>query len=200
MTTLCQIADVKTYLGITNATEDANLTALIAAASAWIENYCNRVFSQATYTETRNGNNARGIYLYQSPITAVSSVTVDGVSIPAAASSRNFGFVFDDETVYIQPGIFIAPIVVSGPFGLPDRFERGVQNVTVTYTAGYAVIPADLVQACVELVVWKRAKASRLDKTSETLGTQQTQAYAKDAVPPSVIAALNSYRLTMVPP
>jgi len=192
--TLCALQDVKTYLAITSASEDDVLTALIAAASGDIGNYCNRTFEQATYTETRNGNGADRMGVRQSPIVSVQSVSVDGLAVPAAPDAVSDGYVFSDTAIYIRN---------RGRHGFPSApwcFARGVQNVALAYTAGYATIPADLNQACVELVAWKRAKRQRIDKTSETLGNQQTQAYKLDGMPPSVIAAINSYRLPMIPP
>lgn len=190
---LCTLQDVKTYFAITSASEDDLLNALIAAASADIENYCNRTFAQAAYTETRNGNGANAMAARQYPIVSVQGVTVDGYAVPAAADAVSSGFVFSDTAIYIRnSGRGRAP-------GCGWSFARGVQNVTLQYTAGYATIPADLVQACVELVGWKRAKRQRIDKTSETLGNQQTQAFKLDGMPPSVIAAINTYRNTMLP-
>lgn len=194
--TLCALQDVKTYLGITSASEDAMLTALVSAASTQIENYCNRIFAQASYTETRNGNDAGAIFVRQFPIVSVQSVVVSGLVVPAATDTTSFGYTFDEERIYIRRDRWDAPARVSG---YPVRFERGVQNVVLQYTAGYATIPADLVQACVELVGWKRAKRERLDKTSETLGNQQTQAFKLDGMPPSVINALENYRMSLLP-
>lgn len=195
MSLLCSLADVKTYFNITTSSEDAVLTALIAAASANIEQYCNRTFAQATYAETRNGNGADSIFVRQSPIVSVQSVLVNGLAVPAAADAQHDGFVFDGERIYIR-----SRSRYPSPSGVVWRFERGVQNVQLAYTAGYATIPADLNQACVEFVGWKRAKRSRIDKKNETLGTQQTQGYDLSAAPASVLAAINSYRLPMIPP
>lgn len=178
--TLCALADVKTYLGITDTNSDAVLSALVANASAMIESFCNRVFAQASYTETRNGNDNYRLFLAHGPVTAVSSVSIDGVAIAPAASPVNAGFVFDDLMVYIRPG------------GYPCSFTRGVQNVVISYTAGFATIPADVAQACVELVASKYAKRNRIDKMSETLGTQQTQAYSLADMPASVKTALTN--------
>lgn len=180
MSQLCALADVKTYLGVTTTNTDAALTALITNVSAAIENYCNRTFAQATYTDTYNGNGRPSLYLREGPVTAVSAVTVDGVSVPAAASATASGYVFDDSMLYLRAGC-------------PDRFNRGVQNVTVSYTAGYSAIPQDVNQACVEWVAFKFAKRSRIDEKSQTLGTAQTQAYDLSDMPASVKSALSSY-------
>ncbi len=179
---LCALADVKTYLGITETTTDAVLTALIANASTLIESYCNRVFLTATYTETRNGGGGPKLLLLNAPITAVSSVTVEGYAVPAAPDAISPGYLFDQQVLYIRPG------------GNPCEFNRGIQNVTVSYTAGFATVPPDVNQACVELIASKYAKRNRIDKKSETLGTAQTIGFDLSDMPLSVKTALSSYR------
>src|SRR5690348_16067593 len=123
--TLCALQDVKTFLMITDANSDDVLNALIANVSTLIETYCNRTFAQATYTETRNGGCGAKLFLKNGPVTNVASVTVNGLSVPPAPNALSPGFVWDDSTVYIRSG------------GYPSEFYKGVQNVTVVYTAGY---------------------------------------------------------------
>jgi hypothetical protein len=175
---LCALGDVKTYLGITTTAMDAVLSALITNASAFIESYCNRVFALSSYTESYNGTGGDRLYSWRAPIVSVASLSVDGIAIQAAPNTQSPGFVFDDDLIYLRGA----------------RFCKGVQNVTVSYTAGFAAIPADVNQACIELVALKYAKRDRIDKSSETLGTQQTQAYAMADMPAQVKTALNNYR------
>ena len=40
------------------------------------------------------------------------------------------------------------------------RFQAGVQNIKITYSGGYAVIPADLEQAAIEMVWAAREKGA----------------------------------------
>lgn len=181
MSQLCALADVKSYLGITDSNSDAVLTTLISNASTAIESYCNRVFAQATYTETRNGGCGPKLYLMNGPVTAVTSVTVNGQSVPPAPDAVSYGFVFDSSIVYIRPG------------GYPGEFYKGIQNVTVVYTAGYATTPPDVNQACVLWVAAIFAKRSRIDKKSETLGQQQTQSYDTGPMPAITKQMLSSY-------
>ncbi len=188
MSQLCALADVTGYLGITNTNQDALITTLITNASAMIESYCNRIFASASYTETRNGTGGFRMYAAQAPITAVSSVTVDGVAIPAAPSggAPGYGYVFDADLIYIRTGASYS--------GTPTLFTKGVQNVVLSYTAGFATIPADINQACVELIADKLAKQARIDKKSETLGSQQTVSFDLSAMPPRVVTALAQWR------
>lgn len=179
---LCALADVKTYLGITDTNSDAVLTALVASASAMIESYCNRVFLSASYTETRNGTGGAKLLLLNAPVTAVSSLTVDGYAVPPAPDAISPGYLFDQQVLYIRPGAY------------PGEFVRGIQNITVTYVAGYATVPPDVNQACVELIASKYAKRLRIDKKSETLGTAQTIGFDLSDMPLSVKTALGAYR------
>lgn len=142
MADLVTLAYVKTYMGITDTSLDALLSALISAASAYAVNACGRDFTLQTYTdEPYNGTGGSMLMLAQTPIVSVAAVKVDGVSVPAATSSTP-GFKFDKDTVYI---------IGCGIGG----FAAGLQNVYITYNAGYSMIPADLQIAVTELVVKK---------------------------------------------
>jgi hypothetical protein len=174
---LCQLTDVQTYLGDSASSSAVALDALIENASAFIEQYCNRTFALANYTETRNGNGGNRLFLLNGPVVSVTAVSVNGQTIAAAPSVMANGWVNDDSMVYLRGGCF----------------TRGFQNVTVAYSAGFATIPADVAQACIELVAEKFAKRNRIDKVSETLGTQQTQAYIQADMPARVKTALQPY-------
>lgn len=190
MSQLCQLSDVQAYLGDSASSSSAVLDTLIANASGMIEQYCNRTFALADYTETRNGRNTETLYLRQQPIVSVASLKINGIAVQASPDTRTYGYVFDDQQLYIRGA--------SGSYGQQDRFVRGVQNIVVQYSAGFATIPDDVAQACIELVADKFAKRNRIDKSSETLGTQQTQAYVMSDMPARVKAALASYRVPMV--
>jgi len=179
---LCQLSDVKTYLGITDSNSDAVLNALAANVSAAVEAYCNRTFASASYTETRNGGCGPKMFLMNGPVTAVASVAVGGQSVPPAPDAASGGYVFDSNVVYIRPG-------GSGP----QEFHKGIQNVVVQYTAGYASVPPDVSQACVLWIAAIFAKRTRIDKRSETLGQQQTQAYDLSDMPATTKRMLSSY-------
>ena len=152
---LTTLADVETYLGLSAGNSDeARLSALITACSTAFASYCGRQFASAGYTETRNGSGGASLWLKQSPITAVSSVMINGDVIPSGGGWNGGvqvpGFSFDDNFVYL--------------FGY--RFWKGQQNVQVAYTAGYAAIPADLAQACVEQVSFRYKEIKDLGRRS----------------------------------
>lgn len=182
MSDLCQLADVKSYLGISDTNSDTVLSALISQVSAGIESYCNRTFASQSYTERRNGGCGSKLYLMNGPVTAVASLTVNGQAVSAAPDDVSGGYVFDSSVLYIRPG-------GSGP----QEFYKGVQNVTVTYTAGFTTIPLDVVHAAIAWVASLFAKRNRVDKKSETLGPQQTIGYDLSDMPAQTKRLLSSY-------
>lgn len=196
---LCQLADVKNYLGTTTAATDAVLTSLAGNASAFIERYCNRVFEQASYTEARNGNGADAIYLRNTPIVSVQSVSVDGTSIPAAPDTVSYGYIFDTHKVYLRGDARVNPITPGIFAGYPPRFQRGIQNIVIAYTAGFAAIPVDVTQACIELVASKFAKRDRIDTKNAVLAGQ-TVGYDLSDMPASVKTTLAQWIVPMVAP
>lgn len=149
---------VKTYLAITGSTMDAWLSQAITAASRFAMNYCSRNFLSQSYNKTFNGTGGMWMVLGQEPITAVASVVIDGVTMPQNVAPSQVGWVFDDTAVYFKGGCY--------------RFERGVQNVTIAFTAGWAdvsAVPEDLQQAIAELVGLKYKRRDNLDVASKGL-------------------------------
>lgn len=170
------LAQVKEWLGITGAADDALLTRMLDAATASMERYMARTILSASYTETRSGTGGNALTLRNRPISAVSSVTVNGTAW-AASDGRSTGYVFDGETL----------------FAIGNIFARASQNVVVTYTAGYATVPADLEQACIELVGAKYKERDRIGIQSKGLAGESISYIVKE-FPDSVMAAMAQYR------
>lgn len=173
---LCAIADVKEFASITTGNDDALLTSLITNASALVNSLTNRNLMSASYTERFNGRGGSRQGLSNYPVTAVASVTVDGVSIPAATGQTDSGFLFDEHLVYLRGYVFC----------------RGVQNVEITYTGGLESVPADLAQACIEIVATKYKRRTNLEVSGKTLNGE-TISFTQSDVPPSAKAVLANY-------
>src|SRR4051794_17929667 len=94
MTTL---VSVKRELGLAEEGEDLLLADLIAQASSAIEAECRRRFVREGVVETAIGRGRALLMLTLTPIVAVESVMVDGVTLDAAAwqvISPDAGLVF----------------------------------------------------------------------------------------------------------
>lgn len=184
MTQYTTLADVRAWLtGIqpSQTTDDVLLTSLIARASAFIDSYIGRGIISADYTETLNGNDSDSMFVKNFPITAVSSVTVDLYTYSPSNTPLGFGYTFDSNRVYLRGG----------------RFCRGSQNVVISYTGGYAQVPADIQQAAIELVVFKYKSRNHVGMASHSQDRVVVDHFIQSEVPPEVQCILDRYRRTM---
>lgn len=198
-TDLTDLNTVKGWLGITKDNDDAILQMLISSESQGVADWCSRTFIQQTYTEVRNGLGRNSLHLRNAPITAVTSVTVDTVAVPAAPDSVSFGWVFDDTTVYMQgyQGRGLGGWMGEG-IAINMVFNKGIKNISIVYQAGYITpgmvakalptvivptLPVSIVQAACEIVGLRYKEKDRIGITSQgmpsagTMSTFMTKAY-----------------------
>jgi Phage gp6-like head-tail connector protein len=135
---LVSLADLKSWLGITATDDDVLLARLITQISRAIFNVIDRpAILPSAYTETYDGGNDASIMLRQWPVTGVTSCVVDGVAIPpspplVAGASAQIGYVLDTSD-RAPPGA-MQRLSLRG-----FLFTCGVQNVTISYRAGYQI-------------------------------------------------------------
>lgn len=181
---LTTLADVKAWLQTGGnafpSTDDALLGRLITAASHFIVSWLGRPIAPADYIERRDGGGGRRLQFGCFPVSAVLSLTIDEVVVPAAADSWAAGYTFSP-----------TQLVVRG-----YRFSRRAQNVVVTYTAGFAATPADIAQACLELVTLKYRERTRIGEVSKRLADGATVAFSQKDIADPTKLALQQYRLT----
>lgn len=100
MADLIRLTDVKTWLGLDNSNSDALLRLLIGQVSAGIQNYTSRQsFVPTDYTELLRTGMTNKVQLRQWPVISVSSVSVNGQSIPASSGYNNAGWYLSDMDV-----------------------------------------------------------------------------------------------------
>lgn len=122
------------YLTDAGLAAPTDLAAIITGASVSMQSYASRVFGSQAYSVTLNGQGGDRVSLPNTPITAVTALSIDGVAVPASSGPTKAGYVFSDTQVLLRG----------------YRFCRGVQNVALSYTAGFATIPMDIQRACCE--------------------------------------------------
>jgi hypothetical protein len=198
---LTVLANFKAYLFAGNTTppttDDALLQRMITSASAMIQDFLgydvqNGVMLAATpYTETKDsvydGSGWPSAWIYQipvrwSPIVSVSSVTIDGVTVPSGGDGVQYPGWFLDPTDPVQ-------IQVAGYRPNP----RAKKNVVVSYVGGYSLIPYDLEQATIELIALRYKEINRLGIRSISMAGESTS-YNIGALPDSTRMAISSYR------
>jgi hypothetical protein len=151
------LTNLKQYLPIptANTNDDALLSRMISAGSAFIVSFLKRDIVQAEYTDLLNGNGSNRMFMRQYPVTAVSALTIHGRTIPPSPQPGvRPGYWNDNNMLYLQEYCF----------------PLGFGNVSVSYTAGYAIIPLDLEQVCIELVMNKYLRRDRMGQDSKSVG------------------------------
>lgn len=171
--------DVKAYLNLSITTDDALITAMIAEESAFIESWTNRSFASAAHIDVFGGNGGTEHTFGYYPAISVTSVTVDGITIPAAATITDKGYMLLDGRLLL--------------FGYV--FGWGKRNCQVVYSAGYATIPADIKRACIDLVCWKYKERTRIGMSTQAMAGETT-VYQVAEMPDHVKTILRQYRNT----
>lgn len=151
---LCTLATLKTYLGITVATQDDLLTLIIKQASAQIENFLGYSLARKENSEVHNVNNNQLLLLDNQPIQEVSSVKIGDTEI-------------DDYKLidkYAKGGILYRGLGWCGAYytrGMTYDAFSGVYEIEVDYISGYYLpndtgyvegasdsLPYDIMTAC----------------------------------------------------
>lgn len=174
---LTTAAAVKAYKPITGTELDALINSLVPRASAAIETYLSRKIESTAHVEIRDGNGGRSMMLKQYPVTAVSAVTVDGQPIPQSSGFGASGWRLANRS-----------LVLDG-----YSFAHGDANVQIEYTAGYATVPPDIEQACIETILLALERRSHIDVSSKSLAGE-TISYITADLPPSARKALDPHR------
>ncbi len=184
---LTTLADVKAWLQTGQSafppTDDALLSRLITAASQYIQTWLNRQIALCDYVEVRDGTGGQRLQFACFPVSAVQSVTIDGITIPPAPpSGPNTG---------LTAGYMFSPtqLAVRGYY-----FAPRAHNVVITYTAGYAATPPEIAQACIELVALRYRERMRVGEVSKSLGVGETVTYAQKDMSSSIMTLLQQYR------
>jgi Phage gp6-like head-tail connector protein len=181
---LTTLDEVKAWLQIGQAafpdTDDALLTRLITAASQFIQKWLSRNIASADWYEVRDGTGGRRLTFGNFPVTAVLSLSIDGLTISPAPDDGGFGagYVFSRTELALRGYIF----------------TRRPQNVAITYTAGYPVIPPDIAQACIDLVCLRYRERTRIGEVSRATGGTETVTYSQRDMSEHVKLLLSQYR------
>jgi hypothetical protein len=145
---LTNVNDVKESLGIDagDTSKDNLIIRKINQATLYIESYCSlsrdHHFALTTYTnEEYDGTNNSTIVLRMRPVTAITSFQRRDSTLSDGS--------FDD----VESELYYKDLN-AGVIELVTRSNSGWNRYRVTYTAGYATIPADLAEACVTLACY----------------------------------------------
>ena len=169
---LTTLANAKLWLGINTASDDAQIQRLITAASDFIAQYCRRNFAVTAYTQSKyNGNGNRMLVLRNWPLISVELLQIDNVTVPETE------YTFYERMIYLKSRVFI----------------RGLNNVTVNYTAGYTSTPPSVEQACIDLVALKYRERDRIGHASKSINGE-TVSFLIAEMHPNTRKVLDEFR------
>jgi Phage gp6-like head-tail connector protein len=132
---LTTLADVKSWLGRTDTNSDALIASLITRASRAICSYLQRpLLLPHDVSEVQDGTGGNILLLKEWPVLSVSSLVVDGITIPQA-TQQSPGWVLDAWNG-APPGRMQALRLRGYSFG---STARNVATVQVAYQAGYQI-------------------------------------------------------------
>lgn len=108
------------------------------------------------YDEIYDGSGTERQQTKNWPVTAVSSVNINGQSVPQSTNVNTLGWVVDGDGKFISLRGGLNPTVATfqnyrAQGGVPSvyggGFSPGIQNVEIVYTAGFNGVPPDLEMA-----------------------------------------------------
>jgi hypothetical protein len=179
---LCTVADLAAWLPNYNHNDDTNLQNLITYGSLQVLTYLNRghilAFVIGALNETYDGNDSDRLLPHYFPIISVTSVSIDGVNVTQSAAPTLSGYVWDSRRILLRGFTFC----------------RGVQNVQISYTAGYSAVPLDLKQAAIEAFALVYRQRTHIGEKSSSMGGQVTLAFDVSDIPERSLAVFNQYR------
>lgn len=197
---LTDLTTVKADLGVTDNANNAFFKSLISRASAAAASYCNRVFPVETITdEFLAGNHAvhqrtipdrcYPLQLTRFPVTTLTSVVENAVTLVDGTDFR-----LDKDK---------GQLIRLGTDGHLKSWS--MLAVTITYAAGYAPIPYDVVDAVIRMIKnrwFMRTRDSTLRQQNVPGVLEQTFWIATGAeagaMTPDVVDLLDGYRVPVV--
>jgi hypothetical protein len=180
-------ADATAVAGVLgfNSSADADILLQMAnAAATGMETWMNRVIQQHAVTGAVDGNGKSMLLWQDYPVTAVSSVSINGIAVSPATDYTGLGYRFDSTRLVLQAG---------------QAFCRGMMNVALSYTAGFAVIPADLLQACLESAALKFRQRAQIGVSAKSLAGE-TITFVQADFPKSALLVMQNYKRVVPSP
>lgn len=169
------------------STDPSLLATMIPVAESYVEEHLHRKVESASYTEYQDGDGSRELILNHHPITTLTSVTlIDWVD----SSGNEIITLTDLLTTKWDRGI------IAFKPGFAGYFPRSIQNIEAVYVGGYLVVPAALIEATVQTMIWLISSGDQSEGiTKEKLGDYEIELgnSGDNVLPPSVTRLLSPY-------
>jgi len=136
---LCTLADLKTYMGATkaDATRDAELTALIAAASMRLARECGRVYAGRSMLELPTGG-ASWTHTLDVPYARTKRIVLPAWPVASISEAKEAAYGAFASTTALAADEDYQLVAERGELVRVGSWLQGVGTVRVTYRGGYA--------------------------------------------------------------
>lgn len=199
---LTTVAAVQSYLTLPGASgtgpdpTSALIQGLITSASQyWLWRTGQGSLSQVVaYNEWYDGNGQNRLFLRNQPVTAITTISINGVPVAASNGYGIPGVMIhqDGKSLVIRPGggssVTTSTFLAGGQI-----FERGMQNINAQYSAGYASTPPDVADKATQMVAVNFKRRGWIDQASQMLSQAGTISYQKWEIPPEVERTIRNY-------
>ena len=181
---LADLPDVKLFMGVAGADSDMDniISGLINQYSAMFETYMSRNILSRSYTETYDGGGYHMLFTTQYPITSISGIH------DSAEWVWSTDTLIDSDEYTITIGDHLNAVILRTLV-----FGDHVENVKITYTAGYSAVPLDIQHCMVEEVVKAYRNKDKIGVTSKSIGDDNVMIIAQGLLEKTIIV-LNQYR------
>ncbi len=190
-TDLTAKAAFKVEMSISGAGDDDFINTLIAQASDAIRKFCGRKFERETITETLPGTGTTRLWLTRTPISSITSVTVDNATVASdeyTIEDSEAGLLLrHDDGSPPAPKSWALPGMLQWGLSRVPVKESGSNNITIAYISGYLLpsedgrdLPEDIERACIDTVkaLYQgrkdsgRVKSQKIGDAAETINIE----------------------------
>jgi len=164
-----------------NQVDTLLLQQLIPAASNAIIKYCHREFVEEVLVDEKyDGLGTPELFMKKFPVTTLTEVKIRELGGTEQDIPTSEILIYEDEgKLMFDP--------LANTTTIYCHFPRGLQNILVSYTAGYATVPEDIQEACVQVITNMYSYTSSTKNPalkSESLGMYS---YSRDSKADQVI-------------
>jgi len=178
-TAIITLSDVYEYLSVSGSDDGPLIQKLIDRKTVEFENWCGLdSFYVYDYTEYYDGDGSPYLFVKNFPINSISLVADDSDwswGSDTTADLSDFRIVEKNHIVY------------------NSYFNEGLQNIKITYNAGYSVIPFDIQEVMCEEVTRIYNRRKEVDIFIKTITDGSQHRYNK-ALLPTTMLILSKYR------
>lgn len=177
---IVNLTEFKSYLWITDTSQDTLLNILLDSANDFVESYIGRELTAQAYTQYQDWNWQREIILDNYPVNSITSFKLNEWTLDVPDYQP-----VDASTYKLSPKVWTIL--------LNFYMRRWFQNYEIVYNAWYTTMPWDLKLATLKLAAWYYNKRTSDWIKSETVAWDSIW-FDTTEISNDVLIILNNYR------